>query len=286
MAPRGRRRGRTRQQKKGSLVIVGTGLKAALHLTPEARGEISRAEHVFYLVSDPLSEKWIKLLRPSAKSLAFCYSVGRPRMAAYRQMVDTILASLRSGHAVCVAFYGHPGIAVLPSHEVLRQARREGFSARMLPGISTEDCLFSELGFDPTQSGCQSYEATDFLVYRRRCDPSSALVLLQAGAVGDLEYRRQPSRSGLRALARRLAQVYGRKHEVVLYQASVIPVFESTIRSTTIEELPTAKVTGGTTLFVPPRPRSPDPRGLRSVGLRRSDLPVLPPCWPPRSVGQ
>lgn len=283
MKPRGRRHGVPRRRGRGSLVVVGTGLKAALHLTPEARGEISRADQVFYLVSDPLSEMWIKRLRPTAKSLASCYIPGRPRMAAYQRMLDKILAPVRSGRRVCAAFYGHPGVSVLPSHEAIRQARREGFEARMLPGISAEDCLFSELGLDPTRSGCQSYEATDFLAYRRRFDPSSALVLWQAGVVGNLGYGRRPGRSGLRVLARRLAQVYGRTHEVVLYEASVLPIIPSTTRSTTIKDLPTAGVTGRMTLFIPPKPRAPDPEGLRQLHLSRAKLKTVPPCWDPKS---
>ena len=283
MNPKRRRGGVRIRRRRGTLVVVGTGLKAARHLTPEARDEISEADRVFYLVSDPLSERWIKTLRPTATSLASCYVLGRSRLAAYRRMVDRILPPVRSGLRVCAAFYGHPGVSVFPSHEAIRQARAEGFSARMLPGISTEDCLFSDLGLDPARSGCQSYEATDFLVYQRRFDPSSALVLWQAGVVWQLDYGPRPARSGLRVLARRLAHVYGEKHEVVLYEASLLPVVPSTVRSTTIEELPTAGITGGMTLFVPPRPRSPNARGLRSLGLRRRDLAVAPPCWQPRT---
>jgi precorrin-6B methylase 1 len=270
-SPRNDARGR-----KGSLVVVGTGLKAALHLTPEARAEISAADRVFYLVSDPLSERWIKSLRPTARSLATCYVTGRPRIAAYRRMVATLLAPVRRGRRVCAAFYGHPGVSVLPSHEAIRKARAAGFDARMLPGISVEDCLFSELGVDPARSGCQSYEATDFLVYRRKFDPSSALVLWQAGVVGNLEYDERSVQSGLRVLSRRLARIYGKNHEVVVYEASVLPVLDSTIHSTTVGALPAIDVRGSMTLFVPPRARPPDRRGLRSLGLRGSDLPFVP----------
>jgi hypothetical protein len=43
----------------------------------------------------------------------------------------------------------------------------------MLPAISAEDCLFADLGVDPADHGCPSYEATDFLVHgaaHRSCD--------------------------------------------------------------------------------------------------------------------
>src|SRR2546429_6584747 len=47
-----------------------------------------------------------------------------------------------------------------------RQAREEGFEAEMLPAVSAEDCLFADLGVDPGDEGCQSFEATSFLLFR------------------------------------------------------------------------------------------------------------------------
>jgi hypothetical protein len=89
---------------------------------------------------------------------------------------------------VCVVFYGHPGVFVQPAHEAIRVARLEGFTARMLPGISAEDCLFADIEVDPGVYACQSFEATDFLVRKRKFDPRSPLVLWQIGSIGDLYY--------------------------------------------------------------------------------------------------
>ena len=65
-------------------------------------------------------------------------------------MVERILSYVRRGLNVCVVFYGHPGVH--PGHESIRRARMEGFSASKLPGISAEDCLFAELGIDPSKN--------------------------------------------------------------------------------------------------------------------------------------
>lgn len=279
MASQGRGKAKASHRRAGSLVIVGTGIRAVRHTTAEARDEISRAEKLLYLVTDPVSERWIKTLNPAAESLASCYVRGESRMVAYRRMTAKMLSSVRSGSRVCAAFYGHPGVFVYPSHEAIRQARKERFEARMLPGISAEDCLFADLGIDPSRSGCQSFEATDFLIFRRKFDPSSSLLLWQAGIVGSLVYRPRNVQAGLRALARYLAGFYGGQHEVVLYEASPLPLFKPIIRSTTIDELPTAGVDGAMTLFVPPKPRGPDPEGLRQLRLSQSKLRIIPPCW-------
>ena len=69
---------------------------------------------------------------------------------------------------MCLVSYGHPGVFAYPMHEAIRQAKALGHSAVMFPAVSCEDAFFADLGVDPGQSGCQSFEATDFLVYQRR----------------------------------------------------------------------------------------------------------------------
>jgi Tetrapyrrole (Corrin/Porphyrin) Methylases len=80
-------------------------------------------------------------------------------------MVNRIIKYVKRDLRVCAVFYGHPGVFCTPSHESIRIARKLGYRATMLPAISAEDCLFADLGVDPGKHGCQSFEATDFLVY-------------------------------------------------------------------------------------------------------------------------
>src|SRR5919197_1068481 len=108
---------------------------------PEA---IEGADELFYVASDPVASDWLEVLHPNAHSLNPLYRIGEPRIDTYEAMVDTILSSVRQGRRVCAAFYGHPGVFVYPSHEAIRQARDEGFEARMLPAVSAEDCLFAD----------------------------------------------------------------------------------------------------------------------------------------------
>ena len=173
---------------RSSLTVVGVGIQVPAHVTTEARLAIERADEVLYLVADPVAAAWIKRLNSSARPLHHLYTPGEDRGEAYAAMVEEILARVRRGGEICVAFYGHPGVFVNPSHEAIHRARDEGFDARMLPGISAEDCLFADLGVDPSESGCQSYEATDLLACGREIDPSAALILWQVGVVGNLGY--------------------------------------------------------------------------------------------------
>src|SRR5262245_12268738 len=135
--------------RRGSLVVVGIGIKLAAHATTEALECMRRAAKLFYLLTDPAAEAWVRRLNTSATTLDDCYAAGKPRDWSYRRMTDRIIGAVREGLDVCAAFYGHPGVFADTPHQSIRRARREGFPARMLPAVSAEDCLIADLGMDP-----------------------------------------------------------------------------------------------------------------------------------------
>lgn len=222
---------------------------------------------MLYLLADPITTRWVGDLNSSAESLHDLYVAGGERRAAYTAMVERVLRWVRRDLAVCVAFYGHPGVFVAPGHEAVRAARLEGFRAEMLPGVSAEDCLFADLGIDPA-AGCQSYEATDLLLHGRRIDTSAALVLWQAGVVGDLRYRQGRATDGLRVLVDHLLHLYPGDHRVVVYEAATLPVFGSRAVPVPLGELAEAELSPMSTLYLPPaRPPTPDPEMARRLGI-------------------
>jgi tetrapyrrole (corrin/porphyrin) methylase-like protein len=236
----------------GSLTVVGTGIRFGIQLTPEARAVLLAADRAFYLAAEPVARRWLGGLRPDARSLHTLYEPGRPRAEAYAGMVDAILEPVREGRSVCAAFYGHPGVFVTPSHEAIRQARAEGHEARMLPGISAEDCLFADLGLDPGLTGCLSYEATDFLVHRRPVDPGALLVLWQIGVVGAAGPALEPDPRWLGRVVERLLGFYSGDREAILYEASPYPVGDPTVQRVELGRLSGEHVTAAATLVIPP----------------------------------
>jgi len=237
----------------GSLVVVGTGI-GATRLTIEAKAAIEAADQVLHLIPDPISVHAVEQLNPRSRTLEHCYVEGEHRRDAYARMVEEILTPVRAGKRVCAAFYGHPGVFVLPSHDAVKQARREGFVAEMLPGISAEDCLFADLGVDPAEAGCQSYEATRFLERRPTIEPRAALVLWQIGVVGTANHSAVPVAPRLGELVDRLREHYPAEHEVVVYEASSFAGVAPLIRPTPLADL-AAAVTPASTLYVPPLER-------------------------------
>jgi hypothetical protein len=239
--------------RRGSLVVVGTGIRTVGHITIEALAWISVADAMFFLVADPVAEAVIRELHPEAVSLHRHYGEGVQRSKSYEAMIDEILRSVRDGKRTVAAFYGHPGVFAFPSHESIRRARSERYLAFMLPGVSAEDCLFADLNVDPAVNGCQSYEATDFLLHDRTVDPSSQLILWQVGVVGDWTYR--GAGYDLKAfpmLIGRLQSLYGYWHEVTLYEAAIFPGVSPTILRIALGHLTNQYVNAGTTMYVPP----------------------------------
>lgn len=240
--------------RRGTLTMVGTGLRIAGQVTAEALSAITEADKLFHLIQDQVTHRWLEELNPTAESLYDSYRPGRPRRETYEEIVERMLAPVRLGLGVCAAFYGHPGVFVMPSHEAIRRARAEGYDAEMLPGVSAEDCLVADVGFDPGQRGCQSFEATDFLIRHRRFDPSSALLLWQIGGIGVSDFRTEAfwNPRGVAILAETLAGTYGAEHEVIVYEASPYPIVSPLVHRCPLADLPAAPVTSGSTLLVPP----------------------------------
>ncbi len=238
---------------RGSLVVVGTGIRTVGHMTVEALAWISIADAVFYLVADPVAEGVIRQFNPDATSLHGNYGEGVPRSLSYEAMVEQIMAPVREGKRTVAAFYGHPGVFAFPSHESIRRARREGYLGFMLPGVSAEDCLFADLGVDPAINGCQSYEATDFLLHDRVVDTASQLILWQVGVVGDWTYRGAGyDLTAFPMLISRLQELYGYWHAVTLYEAAIFPGISPLITPIALGHLTPEYVNAGTTMYVPP----------------------------------
>src|SRR5262245_5267552 len=89
----------------GSLVIVGSGIKAIGQITLEAQSHIRWADIVYYAVADPASAIWIREQNPHSTDLYNLYDNGKPRVDTYVQMAERLLQSVRRGLNVVAVFY-------------------------------------------------------------------------------------------------------------------------------------------------------------------------------------
>ncbi|HKB12854.1 MAG TPA: SAM-dependent methyltransferase [Vicinamibacterales bacterium] len=265
-ASRGRASEEQGTGRSGSLVVVGTGLMLGRHATLETIDAIRGAEHVFHLVQNPAAEIWVRRLNPRISPLSDCFHEGTPRDRSYAMMASRIVEAVRAGEQVCAVFYGHPGVMVSPAYQAVTRVRREGYTARVLPGISAEDCLFADLAIDPRDLGWQSFEATDFLLRRRKFDPTAALILWQVGVLGEpgIRPKMQARPERLQRLVDTLAPHYPPRQAVILYEAPEFPISDPVIDRIALRRLAEERIEPKTTLYVPPRPATRlDKRVLR-----------------------
>ncbi len=240
------------KDKQGSLVCVGPGMTLGAHITQRCRKQIENAEVVF-TNCHPIMEEWISLMNKDVRSLQGLYGENKDRRITYREMLEAIMQEVREGKQVVGAFYGHPGVFARVPHQAVNQAREEGYRARMEPGISAEDCLYADMGIDPGDYGCQHYEASQVVFYKRRLDPSAYLILWQIALAGDISIaKRLSSKEEREVLVRLLSNDYPLSHRVALYECPTLITDNVRIDWITLGELPEADLTPVTTLVVPP----------------------------------
>ncbi|MFC4765434.1 SAM-dependent methyltransferase [Dyella koreensis] len=239
--------------RRGSIACVGMGMTLGSHLTPLARSHIEQADVIFAGLSDGVVEMWLQRMHHDVRSLQPYYQEGKSRLKTYKQWVNLMMTEVRAGKRVCGVFYGHPGIFAWSPHKVIEVARAEGFAAHMEPGISAEDCLYADLGIDPGRYGCQHFEATQLLLYKRRIDPTGYLVLWQVGLVGDLSMTRFQTGSAYRqVLVDQLSQDYSLDHEVIIYRGATLPIEKPRIRRVALRDLPHVPLTSEESVVLPP----------------------------------
>ena len=243
--------------KPGFLVVVGLGISLG-HMTLDSVKALRSADVVYYLATNTVSQKIILDQNPNAHSLHECYAIGKPRPDSYKEMVDIVMAEVRTGKNVCFAIYGHPGVFAYPTHVAIETAKREGYQALMLPGISAEDCIYADLGLDPGRTGCQSFEATDFMFRCRIWDPYSTLILWQVSVVGVRIFPGQDVVApGFEMLKTRLIETYGPDHKGVLYEAASLPLCEPRLDEKTLGEIQPEDFFPETTFVIRPLPDNP-----------------------------
>jgi hypothetical protein len=262
----------------GHLIIAGSGIKAGAHMTLETKSWIESADVVLYLAAEPVTEHQIRSLNQNTKSLFECYRDRENRFTAYRRMIDAALQAVEEYPLVCVVFYGHPGVFVYPSFRMMQEARRRGHLARMLPAISADSCLYADLEIDPARDGCQSFEATDFLVHDRQFDSRSLLILWQIGMLCDASFRASSyANEKMAILVDMLCRFYPKNHRVIVYEGAQFALCEPKIHYCELRNLTVAPISPGSTLVVlPARRESVKASRLKELGLTREDIMIEP----------
>ena len=261
----------------GSLVCVGTGLQLAGHISVRCKDYIEKADIVFTLVPESNAQHWVEGLNDNVVDLQPFYAQEgevKSRRDTYKEMVEAILDAVRAGKKTVCALYGHPGVFSCVSHLSIAQARKEGFEAHMEPGISAESCLWADVGIDPGRSGCQSFEASQFMFFKHSPDPTTHLLLWQIALAGEHTLKEFYTTSDrLQVLVDQLSEWYPLDHEVIIYEAANLPVFEPRIDRIKLRDLPNSKLKHISTLLIPPSKKLEyNHEVMQKLGITPEDL--------------
>jgi len=259
------------EDRRGSLTAVGSGIKSVAHLTLEAQAHIRAADMVLICAADAVTDGFIRDLNPQIEDLHVYYGQDRPRRETYRAMADRMVWHVLEGREVVVVMYGHPGVFVNPTFVAIQELRDLGYPARMLPGVSAEDCLIADLEVDPAAHGLQTYEATFFITRAVTIDVHVPLILWQVGLVGDHGFNRAGfDGRHLDLLISRLVELYSPEHEVVIYEAAQHPLAHPRVVVRPVAQVQQADLTAISTMFIPPL-GAPPPQSDTLASLRERD---------------
>jgi hypothetical protein len=201
-----------------------------------------------------VASKWLESLNDNVVALSRFYQQKKSKQQNCDEMVETIAAAVRAGKRVCAVFYGHPGIFVEPSHQLIQLLRIEGYCASMDPGVCTADCIFADLGLDPGKTGCMTLAAEQFMFYQHRLDPAFLVILWQLGgitvcAANSVKFNNITL--GLQVLTEQLLAVYPHDHEVIIYEAATMAIMPARIEKVPLGSLPKCKPGMLSTLIIP-----------------------------------
>ena len=228
------------------------------HLTPLSRSYIEEADVVFAATSDGIVELWLAKMNPRRAQPAVVLSrrkIARRQLSARWSRRCSLKCAPASASAALSTVI--PGVFAGVPHDAIELARREGYDAHMEPGVSAEDCLYADLGIDPGRYGCQHFEASQLMLYRRRIDPSAYLVLWQVGVAGDRSLTRFATGAEYRqVLVDVLMRDYEPGHEAIVYKVATLPTQQPRIERTTIAQLPAIDIDMHATVVIPPAARA------------------------------
>jgi len=260
------------------IYVVGTGMVGYRQLTREAEAALENAETIFLVHYQTVVEEYLQELGGDVVNLTSEYKKGADRKQTYQRMADSVIEEAKTSDSpVAFALYGHPSVFVSPSRWIIDKAPEEGLTVDARPGISSMDCLYTDINLDPAANGIQMYEATDVLVREYELTPDVPAMIWQIGSVETRLYQDHNDHDPERFTRIReyLQQFYPDDHTAMLLQTATYPFTESTQLEFTLDEFESMadQVNALQTLYLPPvRTRPPQNEEMATKSLSEEHL--------------
>jgi hypothetical protein len=246
--------------------VVGLGITAGVHLTPEVAGVLATCRRAYYLDSGLGVPEQIAGLGPEPVGLfAETYVVGGDRAVGYRQIAARVVEdALTEERPLALAIHGHPTVFSYPARLVADLCDALGIGVRVWAGVSAIDTVLAELRIDPSVLGLAMFEATDLMARDRSLPVDVPVLVWQVGMLGSNLYAAAPSRAErLAGLQASIERSHGPDHPVTAVFTSPHPAVPTVRYDFPARELAAhaPALHAGFTLFVPPaavRPVAPE----------------------------
>lgn len=252
------------------LIVVGSGIKSISHLTEETKRVIQSADKVLYLINEDNLKHWIQREAKNSESLDSIYFSSEKRIKAYQAITSHIIEEYKKVSILCVIFYGHPTVFADSALNAVRQIKQDNGEAIILPAVSSQDCLFSDLEIDPGDQGCFSIEATELVLFERCLDIHAHLILWQVANFGRTDGKKT---NNLSILMDYLSGYYPADYSICLYEAPSLPTCPPRIEWIQLSNLEVSAISSITTVYIPPiEKKAISKKYLKLLDLKIDDL--------------
>jgi uncharacterized protein YabN with tetrapyrrole methylase and pyrophosphatase domain len=237
------------------IAIVGLGIVGVHQVTREVEETVRRCRHTFVVDGGFGVVPYLESICAEVTSLLPFYERGKERMPTYRRMAAEVINRAIIDSPVCFATYGHPLVYCYPAILIQRAAKLLNLRVEALPGISSLDTLFVDLGFDAATDGLQMYETTDLLLRRRPIQNDVPCILWQVDAIARPTYETdRRSADQFSPLQNYLLEFYPAEHPITLVLSKTFPLQESIVETYRLGTLATDLERGPQSgnLYIPP----------------------------------
>ena len=242
------------------LVCLGTSIHGLGACTVEAIAYLTCADVVYHYPLTTAHEALIRLLNPNVVNLNENHYVpGASFVPAYDAIVNEVMDVVRSGKKVAYATQGSPAFHCWTARRLHRTAKREGFVALMLPGVSSLELISAELVTEYDITSVQVYSVTRLMEGTLAIDTRVPCLLFDMGRYALPAVRQsagaflQPELAGL---AKHLGAIYPPDHQFLLMYVDINDVGCSQRVTATAQSLAEEliKFKAGVTMFIPAVP--------------------------------
>jgi len=240
---------------QADLYLVGAGILFPEHLTVQTIEILENCQRICTNVPETRLAALPKEIREKCVCLWPLYKDNRKRIDNYRDVIDAVVDIVREHRPSAWMTPGHPFVFDSVSQKLLGKAREFGWTAQIVPGISSLDTLLAQIPYDPCY-GLVVHEATALVRDKIPLISSLATVLFQPSIFGsDLTHHsRQYAGPSLRDLSAHLLQFYPPQHKCALVYSALSENDDARTVWEALGKLDSISFDSlrGSTLFIPP----------------------------------